>query len=176
MPEWKGTFTYFSNNNTVNLKKCRLTIIWNLHLLPRIIDARMEKYVYVFVKNVLQYMQYYFKRFLSYFSHSKTNSFYNEQYYVNSILFLYLGFLMKDSASSRLRISGMKRRRHIFIRSQWAFLGSAMMPAKDASGSSPYREGTGPAMMSPSKRAASAGQELRSMTGMLSLKQYKDSS
>ena len=42
-----------------------------------------------------------------------------------------------------------------------------MMPAKDASGSSPYREGTGPAMMSPSKRAASAGQELRSNTRIL---------
>ena len=40
----------------------------------------------------------------------------------------------------------------------------------DASGSSPNRDKTGPAMTSPSNRAASAGQELRCMTGMLSLK------
>ena len=173
MPEWKSTFTYFSNNNTVNLKKCRLTIIWNLHLLHRIIDARMEKYVYVFVKNLLQYMQYYCKRFLSYFSHSKTNSFYNEQYYVNSILFLYLGFLMKLSASLGSSSSGIRKQRRILWESLNAFSGLAVRAALLVSGDSPNRVGTGPATTSPSNIEHSSGQAASWRHGTLSLNKWE---
>ena len=91
-------------------------------------------------------------------------------FFSRGLLIFYLGFLMKEVASSRPKISGMKSSLQIFMRSQWAFLGSAVIPTSDASGSSPNRDGTGPAMTSPSNRAASAGQELMRMTGMLSLK------
>ena len=72
-------------------------------------------------------------------------------------------------ASSKVTVSGMNSILQIFMRSQWHFLGSALIPAGDASGSSPNREGTGPAMMSPSKNEASAFHDLMRMAGMLSL-------
>ena len=83
---------------------------------------------------------------------------------------------MKDSASSKAQDLGHEEKATNLHKIPMSLPRLSRDAANDASGSSPYREGTGPAMMSPSKRAASAGQELRSMTGMLSLKQYKDSS
>ena len=76
-------------------------------------------------------------------------------------------------ASSKDTDSGMKRRRQIFIRSQWHFLGSLVIPVREASGSSLNSEGTGPAMMSPSNKVESAFQDWRSMVGRLSLNQNK---
>ena len=78
-------------------------------------------------------------------------------------------------ASSKDTDSGMKRRRQIFIRSQWHFLGSLVIPVREASGSSLNSEGTGPAMMSPSNKVESAFQDWRSMVGRLLLNKNKDS-
>ena len=72
-------------------------------------------------------------------------------------------------SSSKVTVSGMNSILQIFMRSQWHFLGSALIPARDASGSSPNRVGTGPAMMSPSKNEASAFHDLMRTAGMLSL-------
>ena len=85
-------------------------------------------------------------------------------------LVIYLGFLMIVAASPMDTDSDMKRRRQIFIRSQWHFLGSLMIPVREASGSSLNSDGTGPAMMSPSNSVESAFQDWRSMVGRLSLK------
>ena len=118
-------------------------------------------------------MQYYCKRFLSYFSHSKTNSFYNEQYYVNSILFLYLGFLMKLSASLGSSSSGIRKQRRILWESLNAFSGLAVRAALLVSGDSPNRVGTGPATTSPSNIEHSSGQAASWRHGTLSLNKWE---
>ena len=118
-------------------------------------------------------MQYYCKRFLSHFSHSKTNSFFNEQYYVNSILFLYLGFLMKLSASLGSSSSGIRKQRRILWESLNAFSGLAVRAALLVSGDSPNRVGTGPATTSPSNIEHSSGQAASWRHGTLSLNKWE---
>ena len=89
---------------------------------------------------------------------------------VINILNVYLGFLAAVMASEREIVSGMKKVLDILDRSQWHLRGSPWRPTRAASGSSLYREGTGPASWSPSKRSASRGQAFSRMTGRLSLK------
>ena len=82
---------------------------------------------------------------------------------------LYLGFFMKVRASFCVIASAMKKAREILFRSQWHFRGSLRMPASVESGSSLYREGTGPAICSPSNISASRAQDLMRIVGRLSL-------
>ena len=84
---------------------------------------------------------------------------------------LYLGFLIIAEASWIEIDSGMKMSLVILIRSQWHFLMSVAMLVSEAAESSLHSEGKGPAIWSPSKRVASAGQDFKTTTGMLSLKQ-----
>ena len=53
--------------------------------------------------------------------------------------------------------------------SQWAFLGSPLIPVREASMFVLNNVGYGPAIKSPSKRVESAGHDLILIVGMLSL-------
>ena len=83
--------------------------------------------------------------------------------------FIYLGFLSMATAFATVTASAMQKVFDIFWRSQWLFSGSLVMPAREASRSSLYSEGIGPASRSPSKRSASRGQDLMRIVGRLSL-------
>ena len=72
----------------------------------------------------------------------------------------YLGFLVIWIASSMSTDSGIRMRRLIFIKSQWHFFGSLMMPAREAMESVLKSDGKGPAIRSPSKKVESAGHDL----------------
>ena len=63
-------------------------------------------------------------------------------------------------ASSMPTDSGIRMRQLIFIKSQWHFFGSLMMPAREALESVLKSDGKGPAIRLPSKKVESAGHDL----------------